>query len=98
MPPCPGLAAIPIQPPSATCRQASANPGVVRTAPFSSRAGSRSPARLSGASTSSASRAASPSTASTVSGVASANRAVSASRPAPSTRSSRNRISPTGAR
>ena len=61
------------------------SPGVVRTTPFSSRAGVRSPARRSGASTSSASRAASASIASTVSGVASAKRAVSASRPAPST-------------
>ena len=48
--------------------------GRVRTTPFSSRARSRSPARRSGASTSSASFAASPRIASTVSGVASAKR------------------------
>ncbi|MNY16655.1 hypothetical protein D3C86_1499310 [compost metagenome] len=61
----------PCQPPSPNWRNASRNPGVVVTTPSFQLLGSRSPARFSGATTSSLNRAASSSTACAVSGVAS---------------------------
>ena len=49
MPPNSGCADMPIQPPSAIALNPSANPGEVRTTPFSKYAGVRSPLRFNGA-------------------------------------------------
>jgi len=85
MPPCAGLAAIETQPPSAMARYPWTKPGEVRTTPFSSRAGCRSPVRCRGASTSSHMRPASDRMAAAMSGVASAKRSVAAIGPRPIT-------------